>query len=882
MLSPRVFSRILALSERLRGLLSRPAVRWGLFFVLVVASLAGSASMAFAETAPATKSEPSWYAPILFFIGALFLYFAQILGKLVAALIETIVIPIMQYNSFSTSPVVSAGWAIVRDSMNLFFVIILIVIAVGTIFGVERFKWQQQVPRLLLMALVINFSKTITGIMIDASQVVMLTFVNALKDIAGGNFVTLLGLNKILSINANAPGIGDLYEAGKKAADSFDYLAASVAGFLMMTFVLATIIALAAILAFRIVMLWILIVVAPIAFFLKGAEGVIDSSAYKDWWKNLKCFLVIGPVLAFFLWLALAVAGSGNLAATENFVQTGGSATGGFISSIFELSHLTSFIIGMALIFAGFKAAAEFCAGAEGSSFITGALGKAKAFGLRAPAGLLARGAARITRGGLRGAASLAGGAAGRIPLAREVLTRQGQAGLMRAAQRGVGAAGKIPVVGGLALGAAGLIGRGAAAREGVAAGAIEEAGKGFEDKQQAENYAAAMGARGRRAITANDQRQDQALLLRAMTDADLQKAMGGDEQVKKMLGIYGENLQKNFGDDYKRFAMKRPDLAGTYKDKDGKEKKWIDEIDTEAHVRDLGEAAFGSTTPEAAEMREKLKKIKGKSGKSMYEDILAGKLGLKKQEALQKFEPAAPPPPPMADLFKAETYNPRTGQFATDETEQAFTKNLKADITSIKDIDPTAITKNSIVVNLAAEQMDSGAIQRLSKDYLRGDPAKMAELEPALKKAKSILDLALTGATGKEKSRLQKLQMQVENTITLGASIKPPAPPDLSAVVSEYTARQTAAQKKYQDAQGDLDLPKEDLDRLRSEYEQLGKNLSHVKEVAEMLEGVQDEGLKVEILKDRYNDSMADLDAPKEVLDYLRNELEKREVKPE
>jgi len=265
------------------------------------------------------------------------------------------------------------GWAVIRDTVNMFFVIVLIVIAFGTILGHQRFKWQQQVPRLLITAIVINFSRTLCGLMIDFSQVIMLTFVNALKDIAGGNFVEMFGLRHMLNLNPTAIIFKDAAAssaaAGVQPGDTF---IAAIIALVMMLCVLVAIIFLAIILAYRIVMLWILVTIAPLAWFFKGAEGVITtkSNPYAKWWARFSCVLQVGPVLTFFLWLSLAVAGSGNIGAEQFPSSTAPSGESGLdvgsILGIMDSARMTSFIIGLALLFAGFDAAKETCEGTSG------------------------------------------------------------------------------------------------------------------------------------------------------------------------------------------------------------------------------------------------------------------------------------------------------------------------------------------------------------------------------------------------------------------------------------------------------------------------------------------------------------------------------------
>ena len=139
----------------------------------------------------------------------------------------------------------------------MFFVIILIGIAFGTIFGHSKFQWQQQVPKLLIFAILINFSKTICGLIIDFGQVIMLTFANAIRDIAAGNFIQLLGLGDILSISTKTAVLGDLTkDQSSQGPQAFDWLAAGVMAVFMMLIVTSTMLALLVILVYRIVMLW--------------------------------------------------------------------------------------------------------------------------------------------------------------------------------------------------------------------------------------------------------------------------------------------------------------------------------------------------------------------------------------------------------------------------------------------------------------------------------------------------------------------------------------------------------------------------------------------------------------------------------------------------
>lgn len=353
----------------------------------------------------AANSSQSFTERALLFIASICLDVAVVLSKLVITVLE-VLMPVMTYNNFANNPVVDSGWAILRDTVNMFFVIVLIAIAFGTIFGkTDRFKWQQQLPRLMIFAIVINFSRTLCGLMIDVGQVVMLTFANAIREIAAGNFVQMLGMGEIYSMSSNSGPLVDAAAGTGSAAGAFDYFASAIASVFMMLIVLCVMVMLLVLLMYRIVMLWVLITISPLAWFVGGAGDLVKSGAYAEWWGQFKCLITIGPILTFFLWLTLVVAGSGDIATTAEFVTTGSgpaNVAGGFLTSIFELPRLISFIVSIGLLWAGFDAAQGSCTNMPG-------IGNPSAF-IKSGATRLAKGstamAAKVGAYGVRKAGS--------------------------------------------------------------------------------------------------------------------------------------------------------------------------------------------------------------------------------------------------------------------------------------------------------------------------------------------------------------------------------------------------------------------------------------------------------------------------------------------
>lgn len=290
------------------------------------------------------------------------------MGKLILLLFDLLVGRLAPYNDFVDSNAVSTGWVLTRDISNMFFILILLAVAFGTILKIEQLNYQKVLPKLLVMAVVINFSKTICGLIIDFGQVVMLTFVNAFSAAAGGNFLNAFGLKRLLEISiSGAENLGTNLDWHVASA----YLLAVV----MMTVVLIVVIVFIITLAYRIVILWVLVILSPLAFLAGGFPVGKASGAYSKWWEDFVGAVVIGPVLAFFLWLALLVAGGGNLAEAE-FKEPAGykapvseltgagaleTAVGGgenyFMTEGGTTGSVTSFIIATALLLAGLTAA---------------------------------------------------------------------------------------------------------------------------------------------------------------------------------------------------------------------------------------------------------------------------------------------------------------------------------------------------------------------------------------------------------------------------------------------------------------------------------------------------------------------------------------------
>jgi hypothetical protein len=286
------------------------------------------------------------------------------IGSLTLVVIEMLVVPILNYNSFSSSIIIGLGWSLVRDVVNMFVIIILLAIAIRTILGVHGSHWQQQIPQLFIAVIMVNFSRTICGLAIDVSQVIMFTFVNALLDIAAGNFAQLLGLTSFGKLDPETTQ--KLANAGKSVTDAGHLLAAAFLQIPLYGSILAIMFLLAAAFLWRIVILWILVILSPLAFFLQGIQGIVPVGGAGDWMGKFTAALVMGPLLTFFLWLSLAAASSGPIGETEGFSFPRDAETGGLSLEVFDSSHLTSLVLALILLVVGMQQAGQYSSKLDG------------------------------------------------------------------------------------------------------------------------------------------------------------------------------------------------------------------------------------------------------------------------------------------------------------------------------------------------------------------------------------------------------------------------------------------------------------------------------------------------------------------------------------
>ncbi len=270
-------------------------------------------------------------------VGFFAMLFTSAIGFLTTVLMEVLV-NIAKFNDFSNVHAVVTGWSYVRDVCNMFFILILLVIAFSTILRIETYSAKRALPKLLIMAVLINFSRMIFGYLIDFSQIVTLTFTSQIN----GGF---------MADSFNIDSIGKL---AKKVGDNTDQsisvwavVAAIILNVIAVFTILVVVVIMLATLVLRIAMLWIYTILSPLVFLGFAFPGI--QKYVGQIWEDFVKQLMIGPMLGFFLWLAISIGASESIN-TDNTMCAG-------LNNFFCDSDFQKYIIVIAILMGGLMTA---------------------------------------------------------------------------------------------------------------------------------------------------------------------------------------------------------------------------------------------------------------------------------------------------------------------------------------------------------------------------------------------------------------------------------------------------------------------------------------------------------------------------------------------
>lgn len=211
---------------------------------------------------------------------------------------------------------VEKGWGIIRDLVNIMFLFILLYIAIKHILGSGGSATKSLLSKLIMIAIVINFSLFFTRIIVDAGNVFARVFYSAIDiendDQPMGYTSISMGLmdkidpQRILGSELLNP----VYNTDPNAEPGKPDQGYLFLIMIMMTVVnltlMVTFISVSLLLVGRVIGLWLLMIFSPIAFISVATPiGSFGKLSWKSWLDQVVSLSFMAPVFLFFIFLII-------------------------------------------------------------------------------------------------------------------------------------------------------------------------------------------------------------------------------------------------------------------------------------------------------------------------------------------------------------------------------------------------------------------------------------------------------------------------------------------------------------------------------------------------------------------------------------------------
>ena len=350
---------------------------------------------------------------------------------------------------------INIAWKVVRDLANMAFIFVLLYAAIQTILGIGS-DTKKLIVRVIVVAILINFSLFFTKIIIDVSNILALLFYDAIAPGAlnSGNILTQAGLSNAFMQHLSLQTLYQMTETANLGPT--EIITIGVMGSIMLLVAAFVFFAAAVMFIIRYVILILVIILSPLAFM--GWILPALKKYWDQWWNALSGQAFFAPIYFMLTWIALQVLGSimtsfGASPGDANAALSGLAVTGNEVNlNPGAFAMLINFIVVIVFLIVALITAKEWAnkAGPAASGMTKWAMGAAVGGAALAGRHTIGRGAAAIAgserlkemqeKGGAKGMAARLTLAAGRKTAAGSLDVRGvglGIGGSMGAGQAG-------------------------------------------------------------------------------------------------------------------------------------------------------------------------------------------------------------------------------------------------------------------------------------------------------------------------------------------------------------------------------------------------------------------------------------------------------------
>jgi hypothetical protein len=168
---------------------------------------------------------------------------------------------------YTSSAAFKAGWSVMRDLANMSLVLVFVAIGVGTMLNLQTIN-KRMLGRFFIVAVLINFTPIITGIIIDLSNIAGYVFWESAKQSSSAliNRHALAGFGQIGDLFDDIGTIVSSFFSGFDWPRMIGVLVKSVVSILMNLVLIFVYLLLFFLFVGRTIMLSLLVIISPIAF----------------------------------------------------------------------------------------------------------------------------------------------------------------------------------------------------------------------------------------------------------------------------------------------------------------------------------------------------------------------------------------------------------------------------------------------------------------------------------------------------------------------------------------------------------------------------------------------------------------------------------------
>lgn len=299
--------------------------------------------------------------PTIVFFGNMLLWLASVVLWIAGLFFDkALEISITDFHKYAKMGGITTGWTIARDTVNIFFILILLYIAIATILQIAGYGIKELLVKVILIAILVNFSGVATKVIIDASNVLANEFYsNITSNNADISIVFMQGLRlHTVYKSYDEPTTSATGTDGKDVGRPVDtqisfggVIIGAFGGVLLMLVTSFVLFAGGILFIIRTITLLFLIILSPLAFV--GMILPATSSHSKKWWSTLFYQSFFAPAYMFMIYIVVKIISEGKLA--ENVGMTDASAImdfafKGYINTLVYFVILIGLMIGSLIV----------------------------------------------------------------------------------------------------------------------------------------------------------------------------------------------------------------------------------------------------------------------------------------------------------------------------------------------------------------------------------------------------------------------------------------------------------------------------------------------------------------------------------------------------